>query len=530
MGVESRPSLAIYSSGPFASSFCAVSLISPSVTSSTFFPGYPAMNCLRAPPSNSWVYPTVILCLFGFFSMFRPSEAFLIPFLSEPSKNLTSAEMANEVLPVWTYSYLAMLPPVFVLTDYLRYKPVIMLHVVTFATSYLMLLFGQGVMLMQVAEFFFGIVSATEIAYYAYIYSMVSPEHYQKVSSYCRSITLVAYTAGSVLAQVLVSLASLPYFYLFVISLACVSVAFVFSIFLPMPKKSMFFHTKSDTEACQKPPEQGTALEEAQNHKSAPPELFATSVDPGDREQSNPGLENTASKHFVHWFQDLKECYSSKHLVYWSLWWAFATAGYNQVLNYVQVLWEHKAPSQDSSIYNGAVEASATFGGALASFLVGYVKVNWDLLGELGLAVFSAVIAGALLLMNYTHSIWVCYAGYLLVKSSYSFLITIAVFQIAVNLSLERYALVFGIDTFIALVIQTIITVIVVDQRGLHLSITTQFLVYGSYFAVIAGVFLMRSTYILYSAKCRMEVQSLAATPSPNEPHPQEPREESTKF
>lgn len=57
-----------------------------------------------------------------------------------------------------------------------------------------------------------------------------------------------------------------------------------------------------------------------------------------------------------------------------------------------------------------------------------------------------------------------------------------------------------------------------------------QFLVYGSYFVVIAGVFLMRSTYILYSAKCRKEVQSLAATPSPNEPHPQEPRDESTKF
>ncbi|XP_028645281.1 thiamine transporter 2 isoform X2 [Grammomys surdaster] len=483
----------------------------------------------RTPPSNSWVYPTVILCFFGFFSMFRPSESFLIPFLSEPSKNLTSTEMTNEILPVWTYSYLATLPPVFVLTDYLRYKPVIMLHVVAFATSYLFLLFGQGVILMQIAEFFFGIVSATEIAYFAYIYSMVSPEHYQKVSSYCRSITLVAYTAGSVLAQLLVSLISVPYSTLFFISLACVSVAFFFSLFLPMPKKSMFFHTKSDREDCPKPLEQCTVLKEAQNNR-AHPELFANSENLGDKEMSNLEPENSALRHFVYWFQDLKECYSSKHLVYWSLWWAFATAGYNQILNYVQVLWEHKAPSQDSSIYNGAVEAVATFGGALASFSVGYIKVNWDLLGELGLAVFSAVIAGSLFLMNYTLSIWVCYAGYLLVKSSYSFLITIAVFQIAVNLSLERYALVFGIDTFIALVIQTIMTMIVVDQRGLQLPVTTQFLVYGSYFAVISGVFLMRSIYILYSAKCRKEIQNLATTQSPDEPHLQEPRDVLTKF
>lgn len=47
-------------------------------------------------------------------------------------------------------------------------------------------------------------------------------------------------------------------------------------------------------------------------------------------------------------------------------------------------------------------------------------------------------------------------------------------FQIAVNLSVERYALVFGMNTFMALVIQTIMTVIVVDQKGLNLPISIQ--------------------------------------------------------
>lgn len=76
---------------------------------------------------------------------------------------------------------------------------------------------------------------------------------------------------------------------------------------------------------------------------------------------------------------------------------------------------------------NSLILPHCLFPGALASFSVSYMKVDWDLLGELGLAVFSAVIAGSLFLMNYTLNIWVCYAGYLLVKSSYSFLITIAV-------------------------------------------------------------------------------------------------------
>ncbi|CAI9165222.1 unnamed protein product [Rangifer tarandus platyrhynchus] len=92
-------------------------------------------------------------------------------------------------------------------------------------------------------------VTTTEVAYYAYIYCVVSPEHHQKVSGYCRSVTLVAYMAASVLAQLLVSLAGLSYFYLNIISLASVSVAFLFSLFLPMPKKSVFFHAKSSKEA-----------------------------------------------------------------------------------------------------------------------------------------------------------------------------------------------------------------------------------------------------------------------------------------
>lgn len=47
-------------------------------------------------------------------------------------------------------------------------------------------------------------------------------------------------------------------------------------------------------------------------------------------------------------------------------------------------------------------------------------------------------------------------------------------FQIAVNLSVERYALVFGINTFIALVIQTVVTVAVVDNQGLGLPVSIQ--------------------------------------------------------
>ena len=163
--------------------------------------------------------------------------------------------------------------------------------------------------------------------------------------------------------QLLVSLAGLSYFYLNVISLASVSVAFLFSLFLPMPKKSMFFHATPSQEALPKPPGTDAVSEEPQkDHKPVGKEVFTDSGNPDDGQVTNPKPGNVALRVFVQWVQDLKQCYSSKHLFYWSLWWAFSTAGYNQVLNYVQVLWDYKAPSQ-SSVYNGAVEAIATFGG-----------------------------------------------------------------------------------------------------------------------------------------------------------------------
>ncbi|NXD00607.1 S19A3 protein, partial [Certhia brachydactyla] len=141
--------------------------------------------------------------------------------------------------------------------------------------------------------------------------------------------------------------------------------------------------------------------------------------------------------------------------------------------------------------------------GSATSMAVGYVKVNWDLSGELALGIFSALDAGSLLLMHFTKNIWACYAGYLAFKACYMLLITIATFQIAVNLSMERYALMFGFNNFVALVIQTILTVVVVDSRGLGLDISTQFLIYGSYFTVITGIFLIRSMYTIISFKCR---------------------------
>ncbi|KAM6062927.1 thiamine transporter 2-like [Chlamydotis macqueenii] len=460
------------------------------------------MDCWKGAVGRSWIYPTLIICANGFFSTMRPSEYFLTPYLTGPDKNLTIEEVTNKIFPVWTYSYLALLFPVFLITDYVRYKPVLLLQGVSFIITWLLLLFAHGVVAMQVVEFFYGMVTATEVAYYAYIYSVVSADQYQRVTSYCRSITLVAGTVAAVLGQLLVSLANVSYFYLNAITLASVSLAFVCSFFLPMPQKSMFFHRKDVSGALPGPDKDVATI----SSSSCPEDKSSVSADKGPTPPQQPGnakAQNHVLRVLVQLSKDLWDCYSSRKLLYWSLWWALATAGFNQVLNYIQVLWDFRAPSHSAAVYNGAVEAIATFLGSATSMAVGYVTVNWDLYGELALGIFSAMDAGSLLLMHFSDNIWACYAGYLAFKACYMLLITIAMFQIAVSLSVERYALMFGFNNFVALVIQTIITVVVVDSKGLGLDISTQFLIYGSYFTFIAGVFLIRSIYTVISIKCR---------------------------
>ncbi|XP_078522626.1 thiamine transporter 2-like [Lissotriton helveticus] len=472
---------------------------------------------------SGWIFPTVTLCINGFFTALRPLEPFITPYLTSEIKNLTLEEVTNQIFPVWTYSYLALLFPVFLLTDYLRYKPVIILQGISFITAWLILLLASGVPAMQAMESVYGLVAATEIAYYAYIYSVVSPDHYQRVTSYCRSISLIGYTAGSVIGQLLVSLGGVSYFYLNVIGLCSACIAFIASLFLPMPKRSMFFHKTlsreiTETETIEnKPPHPPITNEDQGSHGEnvSPAELASA----GKLSNQDP-LQSTSHRHFfrvlLQLLMNLKDCYSTKQLIYWSLWWALATTGYNQILNYVQVLWEHVEPSQNSTIYNGGVEALATLLGAVTSFSVGYVKINWDLSGELALAIFTGLDAGALFLMCFIRNIWVCYASFLVFKSSYMLLITIATFQIAINLSEERYALIFGFNTFIALALQTIVTVIVVDSKGLGLDIVTQFLVYACYFAIIAGIFLLRSTYIIITTLCKRKKQQLTDDPPQN--------------
>lgn len=80
-------------------------------------------------------------------------------------------------------------------------------------------------------------------------------------------------------------------------------------------------------------------------------------------------------------FDDFLKCYRCQTLLAWSLWWALATCGYFQIINYAQALWENVRPSQDYEIYNGYVETLSTLlgEGATKGCQCHFIKFNNDL-------------------------------------------------------------------------------------------------------------------------------------------------------
>lgn len=172
-------------------------------------------------------------------------------------------------------------------------------------------------------------------------YSVVDVKKYRKATSYSRSVQLLGYTVGAVLGQVLVSFNLMPYDDIVVLTLVLTTIALFTSFLLPMPQRSMFFHRRNP----------GTKTGDAAEHTAA----SSGEVNGGDMEkrgetQDNPGkavdekedleelvVPQTCGKVILHMYRDFRQCYSSRQLLYWSVWWAMATCGYNQTVNYVQV-------------------------------------------------------------------------------------------------------------------------------------------------------------------------------------------------
>ncbi|CAJ0590447.1 unnamed protein product [Cylicocyclus nassatus] len=295
---------------------------------------------------SKWKITTILLCTYGFLKEFRPTEPFLYQYEHE-TLNISEHTLNADVYPIWTYSYMVALIPVFLLTDLLLYKSLIVVEALAYIVVWCLLVFAGSVLSQQILEFFYGWATATEIAYFAYIYVNVSKEKFKSF----------------------------------------------------------------------------------------------------------------------------------------------------QITNYTQTLWGSIIDVQNSEIYNGVTEALCPLIGLPVVFLVQYLRVDWSRWGELCLALCSLLDGFILFLLSQTDSLLVMYIGYVVYRVLYQAMITVTQFNLADSLETASYGLVFGLNTFAALVLQSILTLVVTSSFGLALSIRPQFVVYSGYHFVVAAIFIVPPIY-----------------------------------
>ncbi|CAG5097559.1 Similar to Slc19a2: Thiamine transporter 1 (Mus musculus) [Cotesia congregata] len=430
-----------------------------------------------------WIRISQILCVFGFLKEFRPNEPFIFEYLTHPPKNFTSTQVTEEIYPIGTYSNFATLIIVFLLTDFLRYKPVIILCGLSGIITFIGLILGDSIPALIFVEIFYGFYISAEVAYYTYIYAKVDKEHYQAVSSYTRSALLLGRFITGVIAQIIIIYGWLDYHQLNYLTVIGQVLATIWSLFLPSVGQSVYFHRKEPIV------DSDVGSSQRINDDNAYKKLSFYS--------------KVKRAYYLLW-KDFVKAFTNLYIVKWSLWWTLASCGYLQVLVYAQSIWQTSI-KENETIYNGAVEALYTIIGGLTVYGVGKLKLNWALFGDIILSIFSFIMAVLLFVTSWSYNIMLQYAVYIAFGVIYHSLVTVASFEVASKISEDSFGLIFGINVFLGLTFQSLLTYIVTSGNVKKFHIRTQFTIYAGYFAVLALIFALISVFTIIKAYKKKE-------------------------
>lgn len=84
--------------------------------------------------------------------------------MTYPAIFLIFPQVTRQVLPICVYSNLFLLIPVFLVTDILRYKPVIVLQALNYILAFLLFIFSSGVVLTQCTLIIYSMGTVADVA------------------------------------------------------------------------------------------------------------------------------------------------------------------------------------------------------------------------------------------------------------------------------------------------------------------------------------------------------------------------------
>ncbi|XP_069365887.1 thiamine transporter 2-like [Maniola hyperantus] len=419
---------------------------------------------------QDWIKITLVLCLFGTLREIRPSEPFVTEFLAGEWRNITKEQLNQEIYPVGTYSYLALLVLVFLVTDFLRFKPVIILSGLSGISVYAVLLWTSSVEWLQVSQFLYGLYMATEVAYLTYIYAKVDPDKYPLVSSYTRIAALTGRFLSGVSSQLLTHFNVMNYRDLNYITLVAQILATFWAFWLPPVPYGIYFHRRS----------------------SPSPQLDIAHMD----KQIAPSSPNKKRKDVtdaaILITRHARIAYTRPKVLVWSALYAVALALFVLAQTNMQILWKTVQGESDSTVaYNGAVEAILTLLGAFGAFIASYCTK------ALLPAPVAAVQGVAMFVGTYVPNVFASYVGYIVMGMLFHYTITLASAKIASQLTDEScFGLIFGINTLMGTGLQSLLTLILIQT--IKLPITAQYFTISGLYLLLASAWLLGWMVHLY--------------------------------
>ncbi|XP_050425167.1 thiamine transporter 2-like [Adelges cooleyi] len=441
---------------------------------------------------KEWKKISLFVCVFAFVREFRPIEPFYAAYLTSPAINITLIEVSRDVYSVGAYSCFVLIIIVFLITDYLRYKPVLIVDGLCGMITYFNIIGSPGILRMQIGQVFYGFFFSSEVAYFGYLYAMTEDKrYYQRITGQARAACLSGKFISSLLAQSLSLInGSVPFVELVYMSAFGMFFSTIWAFIMPSVKHSIYFHaadiestTQTSSAIVYSP--KGIESETVKAIKSAYQEK-KEAVKQCDIKKGN------FRKALARLWNDFKNSYSDPYVVKLCFWWALAYGAYVQVYTYINVLYTYTLDLNNDSeftLYNGAAESLNTLIGAISAYLIGKLELNWFRVGDAFFAVGS-MLAGLVLFGCYcTRTLWFIYAFYIIYGCLYQTMLTIAESEVAKRLGKDSYGLVFGFNSFIALFLHTLMTYGIVQGHVISVTTAQQFTIYAGYYTFLGLLF-----------------------------------------
>jgi len=104
--------------------------------------------------------------------------------------------------------------------------------------------------------------------------------------------------------------------------------------------------------------------------------------------------------------------------------------------------------------------------GAVGAIVAGLLNSNTHRKFYMLINSICGIILGGLLLMaTFCNNVWISYINYVIFCTVFYFIVTIAAAIVAENLVDDSFGLVFGINTLVSLVLQSILTLIFITGK-----------------------------------------------------------------